>query len=51
MDFGYIVTKRTLERAAADVGLVVTAHNQRRSFTMLSAKHPQRVPEGFGVHF
>lgn len=34
-DFSYIMTKKTLERAAADVGLIFTAYNLRRIFTLL----------------
>lgn len=35
-DFSYIMTKRTIERAAADVGLILTAYNLRRLFSTLT---------------
>jgi hypothetical protein len=33
--FDHIMTKRTMERAAADVGLIFTAYNLRRLFNLL----------------
>ena len=34
--FDYIMTKKTMKRASADVGLVFTAYNLRRIFNILS---------------
>ncbi|MBK7526661.1 MAG: hypothetical protein IPI59_16000 [Sphingobacteriales bacterium] len=33
--YSYIITKRGIERAAADVGLIMTAYNLRRLFNIL----------------
>jgi hypothetical protein len=34
-DFYYIMTKKTIKRASADVGLIFTAYNLRRSFNLI----------------
>ena len=34
-DFYYIMTKKTIKRAAADVGLIFTAYNLRRIFNLI----------------
>ncbi|MFV8354384.1 transposase, partial [Flavobacterium sp. XS2P14] len=37
-DFYYIMTKKTIKRAAADVGLIFTAYNLRRIFNLIDHK-------------
>lgn len=37
-DFSYIMTKKTMKHAAADVGLIFTAYNLRRIFNILDNK-------------
>ena len=36
--FNYVITKRTIERASADIGLIMSAYNLRRIFNILNFK-------------
>jgi len=37
-DYGYIITKRGVDRASADIGLIFTAYNLRRIFNLVDHK-------------
>ena len=50
-DFYYIMTKRNIHHAPADVGMIFTAYNLRRTFNILYKKPAQSLPKGIGLPF
>ena len=50
-DFYYIMTKRSIHHASADVGMIFTAYNLRRTFNILYKKPAQSLPKGIGLPF
>jgi len=52
-DFYYIMTKKTIKHAAADVGIIFTAYNLRRIFNIIdqnTLKKYLKVPAAFFYH-
>src|SRR5690554_2606983 len=50
-DFYYIMTKKTIAHATADVGLIFTAYNLRRIFNILDKNTLKAYLKGFGLYF
>lgn len=50
-DFYYIMTKKTIEHATADVGLIFTAYNLRRIFNILDKNTFKAYLKGFDLYF
>lgn len=50
-DFYYIMTKKTIAHAKADVGLIFTAYNLRRIFNILDKNALKAYLKGFGLYF
>jgi hypothetical protein len=50
-DFYYIMTKKTLKHATADVGLIFTAYNLRRLFNLIDPKLLKTYLEGLAALF
>lgn len=50
-DFYYIMTKRTIAHATADVSLIFTAYNLRRIFNILDKNTLKAYLKGFGLYF
>ena len=50
-DFYYIMTKRTIAHATADVGLIFTAYNLRRIFNILDKTTLKAYLKGLGLYF
>lgn len=50
-DFYYIMTKKTITHASADVGLIFTAYNLRRIFNTLDKNVIKAYLEGFAFYF
>jgi hypothetical protein len=50
-DFYYIITKRSIQHASADVGMIFTAYNLRRTFNILDKNLLKAYPKGTGLFF
>lgn len=50
-DFYYIMTKKTMAHATADVGLIFTAYNLRRIFNLIEQNELQKHLKGFCLFF
>ena len=50
-DFYYIMTKKTMKRATADVGLIFTVYNLRRIFNLIAPEVLKSYLEKLGVLF
>jgi transposase len=50
-DFYYIMTKRTIKRASADVGMIFTAYNLRRIFNIIDQNQLKEFLKELGLYF
>jgi len=50
-DYYYIMTKRTIKRATADVGLIFTAYNLRRIMNLIDPKTLKKYLRGLAYDF
>ncbi|WP_246236383.1 IS1182 family transposase [Flavobacterium ajazii] len=50
-DFYYIMTKKSIKHASADVGLIFAAYNLRRIFNLVSQNQFQKHLKGFALYF
>lgn len=50
-DFYYVMTKKTIKRASADVGLIFTSYNLRRIFNLIDQNEIKKFLKELGFHF
>ncbi|SFF37410.1 hypothetical protein SAMN04488131_1181, partial [Flavobacterium xueshanense] len=50
-DFYYIMTKKTIKHASADVGLIFTAYNLRRIFNLIDQNLLKQYLKVLALHF
>jgi hypothetical protein len=50
-DFYYIMTKRSIHHASADVGMIFTAYNLRRTFNILDKNLLKGYLKALGLYF
>ena len=50
-DFYYIMTKKSIKHASADVGLIFTAYNLRRIFNLIDQNELKKHLKGFALYF
>lgn len=50
-DFYYIMTKKSIKHASADVGLIFTAYNLRRIFNLIGQNKLQKHLKGLALYF
>ena len=50
-DFYYIMTKKSMKHASADVGLIFTAYNLRRIFNIIDQKTLKKYLKGLALRF
>jgi hypothetical protein len=50
-DFYYIMTKKSMKHASADVGLIFTAYNLRRIFNIIDQKKLKKYLKGLALRF
>ena len=50
-DFYYIMTKKTIKHASADVGLIFTAYNLRRIFNLIDQDLLKQYLKGLALYF